>query len=223
MPWISCPWSSNDVAKGCVLEKTGFHDPASGGGLMISWYHLFVASYIAWIVMEVWIFRRDRRKSSGASGDRGSLIVLVVMLTISLTGAWYAAAALPFARIVPVHFQLFLIGLALIWAGMALRIWAILVLGRFFRTTVFVQAEHKLVETGPYRLLRHPSYTGTLLSLLGIGLALGNWIAVALLTLGPLPAYSYRIAVEERALRARFGPQYEAFARDRWRLIPFLI
>jgi protein-S-isoprenylcysteine O-methyltransferase len=145
------------------------------------------------------------------------------MFFIVLTGAWYATDAFPWARFQAFRLQIFLIGIVLIWAGIALRLWAVRVLGRFFRTTVVVQDEHQLVETGPYRLLRHPSYTGTLLTLLGFGLCFGNWIALALVTLGPVIAYSYRITVEERALRARFGPKYEAYAQARWRLIPFLL
>lgn len=190
---------------------------------MFHWYQLFIVSYVSWIAMEIWIGFRDRRKISGISGDRGSLIFLIAMFFIVLTGAWYATDMFPWARFAAFRFQMFLAGIALIWAGMALRLWAVRVLGRFFRTTVVVQEEHQLVETGPYRLLRHPSYTGTLLTLLGFGFCFGNWIALALVTAGPLLAYSYRITVEERALRARFGPKYEAYARDRWRLVPFLI
>ena len=190
---------------------------------MFHWYQLFDGSYAAWIVLELWIFLRDHRKSSGTSGDRGSLILLIAMLFIVLTGAWYATTALGWARFAAFRLPIFLIGLALVWGGIALRLWAVLTLGRFFRTTVIVQDEHRLVETGPYRLLRHPSYTGTLLTLLGFGLCFGNWIALALLTLGPLLAYSYRIAVEEQALRLRFGPQYEDYAHGRWRLVPFLM
>ncbi len=190
---------------------------------MFHWYQLFIVSYVAWIAMEIRIGLRDRRKISGKSGDRGSLIFLIAMFFIVLTAAWYATEMLPWARFPAFRFQIFLAGIGLIWAGIALRLWAVRVLGRFFRTTVVVQDEHQLVETGPYRLLRHPSYTGTLLTLLGFGLCFGNWIALALVAVGPLVAYSYRIAVEERALRARFGPEYEAYARVRWRLIPFVL
>lgn len=191
---------------------------------MFYWYQLFDVSYFAWLGMEIWIGSRDRRRAGGTSGDRGSLIVLIAMFFIVLTAAWYATVMLGWARFAAAfRFPLFLFGLALVWAGIALRLWAVRTLGRLFRTTVFVQDEHRLVESGPYRWLRHPSYTGTLLTLLGIGLCFGNWIALALLILGPLMAYSYRIAVEEKALRLRFGPQYDAFARKRWRLIPFLL
>jgi protein-S-isoprenylcysteine O-methyltransferase len=190
---------------------------------MFPWHQLFIASYVSWIAMEIGIGLRDRRKTSGTSGDRGSLILLIATFFIVLTGAWIAAAVYRWAGFTAFRFPIFLIGLTLIWAGMALRLWAIRVLGQFFRTTVIVQDQHRLVETGPYRLLRHPSYTGTLLTILGIGLCLGNWISLALVIAGSLIAYGYRIAVEERALRLRFGAEYDAYARDRWRLIPFLL
>jgi protein-S-isoprenylcysteine O-methyltransferase len=190
---------------------------------MFHWYQLFDASYAAWLGMEIWIGSRDRRKASGTSGDRGSLILLISMFFIVLTGAWYARVALGWARFAAWRLPLFLFGLVLVWAGIALRLWAVRTLGEFFRTTVMVQDDHRLVETGPYQWLRHPSYTGTLLTLLGFGLSFGNWISLALLIAGPLLAYSYRIAVEEKALRLRFGPQYDAYARRRWRLIPFLM
>jgi protein-S-isoprenylcysteine O-methyltransferase len=187
------------------------------------WWQVFDASYAAWIILETWISLRDRHRRSGTSGDRGSLLVLIASLAAAILAAWYAAVTQRWARIEPFHFALFLAGLALVWAGMAFRLWAVLTLGKFFRTTVMVQDEHRLVESGPYRWLRHPAYTGTMMTLMGFGLGFGNWISLALLTIVPLLAYGYRISVEERALRARFGPQFDAYARVRWRLIPFLV
>jgi protein-S-isoprenylcysteine O-methyltransferase len=105
---------------------------------------------------------------------------------------------------------------------MALRLWAVLALGRFFRITVLVQDQHRLVDTGPYRLLRHPAYTGRLLTMIGLGLAMRNWLSLAAIVL-VLLADAYRIRVEEQALRARFGESYERYAASRWRLVPFLI
>lgn len=187
------------------------------------WYQLFNASYAAWIVFEFWVLLRDRRKRSGTSGDGGSLFVLITSLFIAIFAAWYAFATQRWARIEPFHFPLFVVGLVLVWAGMAFRLWAILTLGKFFRTTVMVQDEHRLVDTGPYRWLRHPAYTGTMITLLGFGLGFGNGLSLALLIIVPLLAYSYRIRNEERALHARFGPKFEAYAGARWRLVPFLV
>jgi len=110
----------------------------------------------------------------------------------------------------------------LIWAGLAFRFWAILTLGRFFRVTVLMHDEHRLVTKGPYRLLRHPSYTGSLMTLFGIGLFMNNWISLLAVFAGSLAGYGIRIRVEERALAVRFG---DAFARQRarsWAVIPFV-
>ena len=190
---------------------------------MFHWGLPFTISYVAWIAMEIWISLRDRRKRAGVRQDGGSLGVIVVAYVLALTAAGTLAGTQPWARIPSFQFQLYLAGVSLMWAGMALRIWAVLVLGRFFRITVTVQDEHRLVEKGPYRLLRHPAYSGGLLTMVGIGLAMGNWLSLLAIMLVLLPAYGYRIGVEERALKGRFGESYDRYAASRWRLIPFLV
>ena len=106
--------------------------------------------------------------------------------------------------------------------GTAFRWYSVRVLGMYFTFDVAIQAGQVLVEVGPYRYLRHPSYTGALLSLLGFGLALGNWagLAVALSCLGL--AYAYRIPVEEAALVSALGATYKQYQKRTWRLVPFL-
>jgi len=69
--------------------------------------------------------------------------------------------------------------LIVMWLGLAIRIWAIAVLGNAFRTTVEVDPGQRVVSTGPYEWVRHPSYTGLLLIVSGFGLAEGNWLALA--------------------------------------------
>ncbi len=190
---------------------------------MFHWGLPFTISYAAWLAMEIWISARDRRRRAGTSQDRGSLGVIVIAYVLALSTAGILAASQPWARIQPFHTQAFWAGLVLMWAGMALRLWAVLVLGRFFRITVMVQDEHRLVEDGPYRVLLHPAYAGGLLTMAGIGLAIGNWLSLLVMMLVVLAAYGYRIRVEERALRARFGDSYERYAAARWRLVPFLV
>ena len=70
--------------------------------------------------------------------------------------------------------------------GVAFRLWAVLSLGRFFRVAVTTQDDHRLIERGPYRRLRHPSYTGALVTLFGFGLTIGNWLSLAAAVLPPL-------------------------------------
>lgn len=113
------------------------------------------------------------------------------------------------------------IGITLIWMGIGLRLWAVRTLGRFFTYAVMVVAGQRIVSSGPYRVIRHPSYSAVLMTLLGTGLALGNWASVAALVLLPLAAYLWRIQVEEAALMQSLSEDYTAFMhRTPRRLIP---
>jgi protein-S-isoprenylcysteine O-methyltransferase Ste14 len=109
---------------------------------------------------------------------------------------------------------------ALIWVGIVFRYWSVRTLGRFFTVTVDVGEDHQLVDTGPYALLRHPSYTGMLVVYLGIGVGLDSWLSVATALLIPLAAVLNRIRHEEAVLRAQLGPQYERYATRTSRLLP---
>lgn len=190
---------------------------------MAHWGWPFIVSYAAWVAMEIWISARDRHRRAGTSEDRGSLGVVVVAYVVGLSAAGYLTGTQGWARIPSFRPEAYWAGIVLIWAGMALRLWAVLVLGRFFRITVIMQDEHRLVEEGPYRVLRHPGYAGGLLTITGIGLAMGNWLALLVLLAAVLLGYGYRIRVEERALKQRFGERYERYAAARWRLLPFVI
>jgi|WetSurMetagenome_2_1015567.scaffolds.fasta_scaffold558807_2 protein-S-isoprenylcysteine O-methyltransferase len=186
------------------------------------WRFAFWASYAAWFAMEMWVFWRDRRRAQGEGRDRGSRLLIVVLVFAGLFGAFAAAYSSPATLITAFQAPLFWTAIALIWAGMALRVWAVLTLGRFFRTSVFLQEDHRLISSGPYARMRNPAYTGGLVSMVGIGLAMGNWLSVAIAAGAMLIGYAWRIVVEERALKSRFGEAYEAYARHRWALIPFV-
>ena len=114
----------------------------------------------------------------------------------------------------------FLIGELLFIAGLALRLWAILTLGRFFKVTVSIQAGHRVIRSGPYRLLRHPSYTGLLVALLGLGLMLETWLGLAALIVLPLIGTLIRIRFEESVLIDALGYEYVSYAAETWRLVP---
>lgn len=156
--------------------------------------------------------------------DRGSLIVVGLTLYLGLGGGILLAKDALWATIAAgepfVRWAVFAVGVLLMVAGAGLRQWAIRTLGRFFTVNVRVTADQRVVDEGPYRWLRHPSYTGLLLSFLGLGLALGNWLTAALATAVPLVGLAYRIRVEEAALRESLGEAYDRFASGRARLFP---
>ena len=114
------------------------------------------------------------------------------------------------------------VGLAAIVGGLGLRLWAIRTLGRFFTSTVMVQSGQTVVEAGPYRVLRHPSYTGALVTTLGVTITLASPLGVALCLLLGIPAYLYRISVEEAALTAQLGEPYRSYRTRTSRLIPWI-
>lgn len=113
-------------------------------------------------------------------------------------------------------------GLAAVALGMALRWWAILALGRFFVGYVTVQEDHRVVDSGPYRWLRHPAYAGSWLMFAGIGLGTGS--PLALLLCGAVPGIGFvrRARVEEQALLAAMPAAYTEYASRTWRLVPFV-
>lgn len=113
-------------------------------------------------------------------------------------------------------------GTAVFAAGYALRIWSIRTLGRLFTMEIGIRGDHRLVESGPYRILRHPSYTGYLLMLAGFGVAARSWIALAVPLAITAVFLTFRIRAEERMLGEALGETYAEYRKRTWRLIPYL-
>jgi protein-S-isoprenylcysteine O-methyltransferase len=111
-------------------------------------------------------------------------------------------------------------GEAVAIAGIALRIWAIITLDKFFTFVVGIVPDHRVVKHGPYRMLRHPGYAGALLTLLGVGLVLANWLSLLVIVVVPVLVLSVRITVEEAALAGALGAEYLAYSGRTARLIP---
>jgi len=112
------------------------------------------------------------------------------------------------------------LGTALLIGGVAVRWLAIRTLGRFFTVDVAVHREHRVVQSGLYRYVRHPSYTGVLVAMLGAGLAFGNWLSLAALMLPLTLSLLYRIRVEEAVLLEALGEEYREYCGRTKRLIP---
>jgi len=182
---------------------------------------LFLALCMLWFASEAWIDRR-RSVDGARRGDAGTLRRL--HLTIAASVAAAAGLAITGAWRFPAEAQAWLhwTGLALMLAGMALRWWAIRVLARQFTVDVSVRPDHELIRRGPYRLVRHPSYTGALLSFLGFALALGTWSSLLAVIAPVTLAFLHRIRVEEHVLAEAFPDAYPAYARATWRLLPFI-
>jgi protein-S-isoprenylcysteine O-methyltransferase len=162
-----------------------------------------------------------RRAKAGANSpaDRGSsrVLWLVIMPTMFLAYqfefGWRAAGWPPQPWVT-------VVGIAATLAGLALRWYSIICLGRFFTVNVEIAADHQLIDTGPYRWLRHPSYTGALLAFFGLGLCMQNWASLAVIVVCTTAAFSYRMRVEEVALSGAFGDRYRQYMQRTWRLVP---
>jgi len=113
-------------------------------------------------------------------------------------------------------------GMLVMIDGLVLRWWSVHTLAQFFTVDIAIQPGQTLVRRGPYRLLRHPSYTGALLTVVGFGIGTGAWPA-ALVAIVPITlAFLHRIRIEERMLADAFPEAWPDYARDTRRLIPYL-
>jgi len=162
---------------------------------------------------------RRSRSATGTKQDRSTLRVLWIVIAVSVTagvlvaGNW-RAGALPNGRAFEVA------GVVLFAAGLIFRWWAIVTLGRFFTVDVTIEKDHELVERGPFRIVRHPSYTGVLLAFVGWALTLRNWGAILLVLVPIFVAFVRRMNVEENALTEALGNQYRDYIRRTRRLVP---
>jgi len=159
--------------------------------------------------------------------DRGSLLALrlayygeVIAALAPLFGPGFPRLDRWFPRLDP---MLAGVGLLLIMVGMALRIAAGRALGKWWSLRVEIQPEHALVQTGPYRFVRHPAYLGMLIVCLGLPIAFQSVWAAVLMALAVWPAVGYRVQVEDALLERHFGDEYRKYARRTPRLIPGLL
>ena len=166
-----------------------------------------------------------RRRSSREAGSRDLDAGSFALLWRVIGGAIMAAVALASWRIGPPlagGVPWGAVGASVWAAGAALRWWAIWHLGRFFTVDVAVSTEQQVVDDGPYRLVRHPSYTGLLLEAVGLALALGNLLGFLVLVIPVLLVLLRRIRIEEQALRTALGEPYGTYCQRTRRLVPFV-
>lgn len=151
------------------------------------------------------------RQFIGVAGGGGILVgVAAAYLVPSMTISWHP-------RVV------FAVGIAVLLVGGVIRQYAIRTLDDYFTSTLKIHENQQVVDTGPYRWVRHPSYTGGVLEYTGIGLILGNWVSLVTVGGGIIMAYVYRIRIEERTLVEELGEPYRRFLdRTPYRLIPYV-
>ena len=158
--------------------------------------------------------------------DHWSLPFVILCAGLGVLAAVLSAVHLTGAAIAPgiptLRWLLFGLGIAMIVAGSTARLWAIITLGRWFTYDVRITEGQPVIQTGPYRWVRHPSYTGVLLVLYGMALTLGNWLSLLFILVLPTLGLVRRIHVEETALLGSIGEPYEGYAAGKPRLFPGL-
>lgn len=182
--------------------------------------YIFEITWIVWLISEVLFTRIFRSKLRGSKGpDRNTLNFLWIAITIAITlgvlnslffeypmaGAWLNYT-----------------GLGLMLAGMLIRFISMYTLGKYFTVDVSIHDDHKLVTNGLYKYIRHPAYTGSLMTFSGFGLSMNNWVSLIIVVVPVLLSFLYRIKVEENALLNQPGLEYSEYMQHTWRLIPWL-
>jgi protein-S-isoprenylcysteine O-methyltransferase Ste14 len=184
-----------------------------------------IAFYVvlgSFVLLEQRVRLRSWRVRHGTREDQGSLLVVLASVVVGLAGGFALAADLHESAIPDGRWPTFVVGLLLMCSGIAIRQWSVALLGQFFTIDVRVHPDQTVVERGPYRWVRHPSYTGLIMTFVGIGLALGNWAALLMLAVVPTAGLVVRIRFDERALLDGLGEPYRRFAAGRPRLVPGL-
>jgi protein-S-isoprenylcysteine O-methyltransferase Ste14 len=182
--------------------------PSELFGLVFSVLFIFI------LMIELRILLRNK----GKGDDKGSLgfvligifLPLVVVIGLSYVGLGRIGVGL-------VNY----VGLGVFLLGFVLRQWSISILGRFFLPVVKKQKGQRIIKEGPYRFVRHPSYTGLLLELVGVSLTFANWISVIVVLVFFVSAISYRIRIEEEFLNREFS-DYGEYKKRTWKLVPFI-
>ncbi|MEF8776386.1 MAG: isoprenylcysteine carboxylmethyltransferase family protein [Haloarculaceae archaeon] len=164
------------------------------------------------------------RRSLGAGGAVRAETNSIRVLWLATVPGTVVAVATPFTGLANAAHPAawFWAGVATMLVGYVVRIAALLTLDETFTQHVALQADHEVIESGPYRWVRHPAYTGAVVSYVGIGLALGNWVSLLATTGSALAGYGYRAIVEERFLRAELEGYEEYLEATPYRLIPFV-
>jgi protein-S-isoprenylcysteine O-methyltransferase Ste14 len=161
------------------------------------------------------------KRSSGNVPDRGSLVLLWIVITGAMTAAVWIGETGPWNLFGGARW-LETASVSVMVAGLVIRWTAIFTLGKSFGSNVAIQDSQKITRTGLYRSVRHPSYLGLLLVFLAVGLHSRGWIGFAVAPVPAAAALLYRIHIEEAALSAAFGEEYLTYSRETKRLVPGL-
>lgn len=158
--------------------------------------------------------------NSNKQSDKLSILLILIASSISVF-----SSVIEWAYFTPDKSQInsvTVIGFIFLLIGICFRVWSINVLGKNFTATVKITREHELIKTGPYKLIRHPSYLGAFVAIIGCPVFLNNTYTIFISCIAMIIAYYFRINVEEKTLSNHFGKYYEDYKKDTYRLLPLI-
>jgi|WetSurSiteA1Bulk_404760.scaffolds.fasta_scaffold04901_6 protein-S-isoprenylcysteine O-methyltransferase Ste14 len=195
--------------------------------IITSWFpnrisaRLFIIVFFLWAISEVYNTfgtRRYRQTLGARRNDQGSYWIIFLIVWGSMIVSFLARAF----NLGVFHTNLQFLGIGVVLLGIVLREWSVISLGRFFNVSVMVASGQILVKRGPYHWLRHPAYSGSILSLVGFSLSIGTWAGALLVFLLSFIGYLHRVRIEEKALLEALGDEYRAYMQHSWRFFPGL-
>ena len=185
---------------------------------------IFWGVYLWALIPELRILRRARQAAGRAdSKDSGSFRTMTWALSTALVLAFPLAFLDRWSFPYGSGLRPFIVGVLLMVLGSLIRRLCWRTLGEYFTGDIQARTGQPVIRTGPYSLVRHPSYTGGILMHVGIGLALYNWLSLALLTLTAIATYVHRMRIEERVLLDTIGEPYRIYMQERKRFIPYVV
>lgn len=162
---------------------------------------------------------KEREAEKNKKGDKNTVMLIVFATGLSVSIPIIDWAYFSHHTIDNLFFS---IGIIVNLAGLFFRAWSIRILGRHFTATVQIKDDHLLIQKGPYKVVRHPSYTGALVAILGISIIFQSWIGLISCVFLMGYAYYNRISAEEEELGHYFGNSYQEYSKRTYRMIPFI-
>ena len=180
---------------------------------------------IVWILLEVVMIFLNRNKNKGEELDKlNGVLVWIINTTSVIVGVIIAVNNKPngFGSYESHAAIANSIGLVLLLFGIIIRWIAIMTLNANFSYTITIRDKHELIQSGIYQIIRHPSYTGFILSFLGISITLLNWVTVLVIIIPAVCVFSNRIKLEEKILNNHFGEIYLNYTDKTYKLFPYI-
>jgi protein-S-isoprenylcysteine O-methyltransferase Ste14 len=182
---------------------------------------IFIIIWGAWLIAEIALNRTLRSKNKNCKDyDKGSTStiwrVIGIANILAIASACFIHLTISSYILVPG------IGLFFIFFGMLGRVISIRMLGKMFTVDVNIADDHRIVKSGVYKYIRHPAYLGAIISFVGFGLSLNNWLSLLIVSILVPLVMVHRIKIEEEALIERFGDEYSQYMKNTYRLFPLV-